>query len=169
MLTGTETRPKEIVAVPIERAGMIARGKRLAFYHKHFLRGKLTLPYPYVCPPWTQELNSSHPRDAMPDTRDPSATAGDSLGTYRAKRSPDRTPEPMGAVSAVPGNLFVVHKHAARNLHFDLRLEMDGVLRSWAVPKGPSYDMADKRLAVKVEDHPLEYGDFEGIIPAGND
>ena len=54
----------------------------------------------------------------MPDTSDPSATAGDSLGTYRAKRSPDRTPEPMGAVSAVPGNLFVVHKHAARNLHF---------------------------------------------------
>ena len=104
----------------------------------------------------------------MPDTRDPSATTGDSLGTYRAKRSPDRTPEPMGAVSAVSGNLFVVHKHAARNLHFDLRLEMDGVLRSWAVPKGPSYDMADKRLAVKVEDHPIEYGDFEGNIPHGN-
>src|SRR5689334_19002446 len=98
-----------------------------------------------------------------------SNAAADNLAAYRAKRSTDRTPEPFGgATSATPGNLFVVHKHAARQLHFDLRLEMDGVLRSWAVPKGPSYDMNDKRLAVKVEDHPLEYGDFEGVIPAGN-
>lgn len=94
--------------------------------------------------------------------------ADDSLSTYRAKRSPDSSPEPVGTVSPTPGNLFVVHKHAATRLHFDLRLEMDGVLRSWAVPKGPSYDQNDKRLAVRVEDHPLEYGDFEGIIPAGN-
>jgi len=92
----------------------------------------------------------------------------DSLSAYRAKRSPDTSPEPTGTVSAAPGRLFVVHKHAATRLHFDLRLEMNGVLRSWAVPKGPSYDMNDKRLAVKVEDHPIEYGDFEGIIPHGN-
>jgi bifunctional non-homologous end joining protein LigD len=102
------------------------------------------------------------------DARGNSPATGDSLSSYRAKRSPDRTPEPFGGPARAPGSLFVVHKHAARNLHFDLRLEMDGVLRSWAVPKGPSYDQTKKSLAVKVEDHPLEYGDFEGVIPAGN-
>ncbi len=90
------------------------------------------------------------------------------LDAYRAKRSLERTPEPAGAVARESGRLFVVHQHAARRLHFDLRLEMEGVLRSWAVPKGPSYDTAEKRLAVHVEDHPLEYGDFEGLIPKGN-
>ena len=92
----------------------------------------------------------------------------DALAAYRAKRSPDRTPEPFSGIAAPGGRSFVVHKHAARNMHFDLRLEWKGVLLSWAVPRGPSYDMADKRLAVHVEDHPLEYGEFEGVIPAGN-
>ncbi len=108
---------------------------------------------------------------AAPDDDPKPPAEADNLAKYRAKRSPDRSPEPVGTVgptSTGKGLLFVVHKHAARQLHFDLRLEMEGVLRSWAVPRGPSYDQADKRLAVRVEDHPLEYGDFEGIIPEGN-
>jgi bifunctional non-homologous end joining protein LigD len=97
----------------------------------------------------------------------------DRLDRYREKRDPDRTPEPFGTGRAGPEGLlaprlFVVQKHAARRLHWDFRLELDGTLRSWAVPKGPSYDPADKRMAVEVEDHPIEYADFEGTIPAGN-
>src|SRR5262249_13303841 len=97
-----------------------------------------------------------------------SPTNSDKLQEFRQKKSARRTAETIGTQRREPHGAFVVQAHDTRRLHYDFRLEWDGVLKSWAVPKGPALDPAEKRLAMQVEDHPVDYADFEGIIPPGN-
>jgi DNA ligase D-like protein (predicted 3'-phosphoesterase) len=106
--------------------------------------------------------------DVAPETRQGAAMAKkDSLEQYRSKRDFKKTSEPPGKKGAArqKKRIFVIQKHDASRLHYDFRLEIDGVLKSWAVPKGPSTNPSDKRLAIRTEDHPMDYADFEGTIP----
>jgi bifunctional non-homologous end joining protein LigD len=146
----------------------LKRCKRLGDLFAPVLKLKQKLPSAF-----TKALAAGPPQKLSSWPRDHGKTRDKSLREYAAKRDHSRTPEPAATPVATKGDAkgvhrFVIQKHAASHLHYDWRLEMQGVLRSWAVPKGPPTQPREARLAMHVEDHPLEYADFEGTIPPGN-